>query len=152
MPRMPAEMYIAAVKQSRWHDKRRHVIGLINWRLARGIVFHPDEILAACRQLVSIKFVRATLEMVLDEGMAVRISGNRYGPSPKHAQGRRAMYLNLFDEKSEISPKEIYHAIPVPECRNDIRIMLTELEALGHIEKIRRGTYRKTSVSIKIAI
>lgn len=149
---MPAEMYLVAVKQSRWHDKRRHVIGLINWRLAQGIVFHPDEILAACRQLVSIKFVRATIEMVLEEGMAVRISGNRYGPSPKHVQGRRAMYLKLFDEKTCISPKEIFHAIPVPESRNDVRIMLAELEELGHIEKIKRGSYRKAAEAVKIAI
>lgn len=149
---MPAEMYLAAVKQSRWHEKRRHVIGLINWRLASGSVFHPDDILSACRQSVSIKFVRATIEMVMDEGMAVKISGNRYGPSPKHVHGRRSMYLNLFSAKSHISPKEVFHSLPVPESRNDVRIMIAELEQLGYIEKVQRGVYRKASQSEKIAV
>lgn len=152
MPRMPAEMYLVAVKQSRWHDKRRHVIGLINWRLSNGLTFHADDILAACRQCVSIKFVRATIDMVVEEGMAVRIRGNRIGPSHKHTQGRRAMYLNIFEQKGSVSPKDVFLSLAVPESRNDVRIMLSELENEGLIVKQNRGRYIKFGQGLKAAI
>ena len=152
MPRMPADMYLVAVKQPRWHDKRRHVIGLINWRLANGMVFHPKDILAACRQTVSIKFVNATIDMVVEEGLAVPLKGNRYGPSRNHIHGRRAMYLNLMNDGKTVSPKDVYLSLPVPENRNDVRIMLSELEADGVIEKIGRGCYCKVEQNIKIAV
>jgi hypothetical protein len=107
------------------------------------MVFHPSDILEACRQIVSIKFVNATIAMVVEQGMAVKLKGNRFGPSKKHIHGRRAMYLNLMKDGASVSPKDIYLSLPVPENRNDVRIMLSELEDAGEIVKVGRGNYRK---------
>lgn len=153
MRRLPAKYVKILEGAPRRCSRRAHILGLVQWRLARGKTFTSREIVEAAKFRTTKRFVESNLDALILQGVLAQLSDGTYGASGRNEDGLIAAFEKFVaDHTSEGNPcftrKDVWMKISASINENNLDRLLKRLQDDGKITRVGRGKYHLGVVDV----
>jgi len=151
MRRLPATFRRVLEEAPRRCPRRKHIMGLVQWRLARGMSFTSQEIVAAAKFRTTKRFVESNLDALMLQGVLMQNPDKTYACAERNKNGLDAALLKFAEEHPSFTRKEAWMSLPSSLTENGMDRLLRRLETEGKITRVGRGRYQLGQVDVEAA-
>jgi len=141
MRRLPANIIRILEEAPRRCPKRANVMGMVQWRLERGLSFTSKELVEAAKVRTTKRFVESSLDALILQRVLVRMPDKSYAPCEANRDAIDASFRNFISGKHHFTRRDIWMNMPSSMSERNLDRMLERMVKAGDIRKAHRGTY-----------
>jgi hypothetical protein len=148
MRRLPANIIRILEEAPRRCPKRANVMGMVQWRLERGMTFTSQELVQAAKKRTTKRFVESALDSLILQRVIVRLPDKSYAACESNNEGVDAALLKFAEENRHFTRRDVWMKMPSSMTERNLDRMLKRMLDSGVLRKAHRGTYVLASADI----
>lgn len=145
MRRLPAKIVRILEEAPRRCPRRAHIMGMVQWRLERGLSFTSQDLVKAARFRTTKRFVESNLDSLIMQGVLMQGPDKAYAASERNKSGCEAALRKYAEENPHFSRRDVWLGMPSSMKENELDRLLRRMVEAGEIKKIGRGAYMSSS-------
>lgn len=141
MRKLPARIIRILKDAPRRCPKRANVMGMVQWRLERGLTFTSLELVHAAKKRTTKRFVESVLDTLVLQCVILRRPNKSYAANESNHQAIEASVVKFAADHPNFTRRDIWLNLTTSMNERNLDRMLSRLLNSGMLCKTHRGRY-----------